>query len=278
MADDLDRIEAHVVGAVAGGWQRQVVTFRRALLALWSANDGRVTASDVRALASRLDVTPPTLDPTALLLPAAERGNARVKAETRAALGVQTPAILTAAQTKPAEAVREMQRRAGVLDLRTMSGILGVLGPLGKSAADLEAAASYAVHTAANEATIEAARQADADLVFVPERDACLECINRGGDTGDAATGNPPPVHPRCRCELQEFNDPEVPKALKRESIRSVLRGFSLPSESEAARLRAAAEMLRRRPVAPKSVQDYARAAIKRGKFGRGRRVPGRRK
>jgi hypothetical protein len=38
--------------------------------------------------------------------------------------------------------------------------------------------------------------------------------------------------------------------------------------------LRAARDMLGRRPAAPESVKAYARAAIRRGKFPRGRKLP----
>jgi hypothetical protein len=278
VAANLDAHEAKVVEAIAGDWSRQVVRFRRALLALWSASDGRITAADVRALATRLDTRPAVVDAAILLTPAARIGDARVSAKTNVDLDLSTPAIIARAQGKPADAVAEMQRRAGALDLSSMSGLLGVLGPLGRSVNELGGAAQYATHKAANEATAAAARQVDASVVFVPERDACLECNGYAGLTGEEALAVMPPVHPWCRCELQEFSDPDVPKALQREALRSVLRGFSLPSESTAERLRATSRALASLPRAPQSVIDYARNAVKRGGYGSGRSVPTNRK
>lgn len=277
MAANLDAHEAKVIAAVAGPWEREVATFRRALIALWSANGGSLTAAQVRALASRLNTSPAQVDAAGLLLPAARIGDARVAAKTAISLDLTATSIITEAQSGPARAVRELGRRAGVLDLSSQSGLLGVLGPLGSSVNNLRGSAQYATHRAANEATAEAARQVDAPLTFVPERDSCLECNGYAGLTGEEALAVMPPVHPWCRCELQEYEDPSVPVALKREAVRSVLRGFSLPSESEAERLRAAADLLKRRPKAPQSVLDYARRSVKGDGFGRGRGLPTRR-
>jgi hypothetical protein len=273
VSDRTDRIESEVTAAVAGAWGKEVETFRKALLALWSARGERLTSAEVRSLASRLDVRIGAVDAAGLLTPAAVAGDAKVRAKTAVHLSTSAVAALGTVHDKPPAAVAEMLKRATVLDLSTLPGVLGIVAPLSRSVTDMRAAASVAVQTAANEATVSAAAQAEAKLVFVPERDACLDCIGLGGATGDAI--EVPPIHPFCRCELEEYVDEDVPLALRRESVRSVLRGFSLPSESEAARLRAAKEMLARRPAAPESVKAYARQALKRGKFGRGRGVPG---
>jgi hypothetical protein len=272
---DLDDIEAEVTAAVAGKWEREVATFRKALLALWSANGQHVTAAQVRALASRLDTSPAAVNAAKALLPAARAGDGRVSAKTDVLPPSKVAtAALASARSKPAEAVAEVAKRAVALNLDTLSGVLGMLGPLGTSVNSMRGAASYAVQTAANEAAVSAIEQTDGKVVFVPERDACLDCIDRAGDTGEAATSDPPPLHPHCRCELQEYEDEDVPLALKREAVRSVLRGFSLPSESQAARLRAAKEMLGRRPTAPASVKRYAETAVSKGKFPRGTASP----
>lgn len=275
MADSLEDVERKTVEAVAGKWSREVEAFRRALLARWSANGQSLTPAEVRALASKLDTSPAQVNAAKALLPAAALGDARVKAKTKVQLPSKAAVkALTGAQAKPRAAVAESLTRAAGLDLGTVAGVLGVLGPLGASVNAMKGAASYAVNAAANEALASAAEQADEKVVFIAERDACVDCITRGGDTGEAALTDPPPLHPWCRCELGTYDDPAVPLAMKRESVRSVLRGFSLPSESNAARLRAAQQMLRKGPVAPASVKRYAAAAIKSGKFGAGRSVP----
>jgi len=65
-----------------------------------------------------------------------------------------------------------------------------------------------------------------------------------------------------------------LPEALKREARRSVARGFSLPSESEAQRLAATDRLLREGAGLPKTVEAAARRAVDRGGYPRGRKVP----
>lgn len=147
---------------------------------------------------------------------------------------------------------------------------------------------------ASNEAITAVAREVD-DLVSVwrSERDACLHCLAYQGqiDTGDGYpegrtfgktaldTGpvSGPPLHPNCRCtQSLVHKDAASPlaKALEREAKRSVLRGWSLESESEKSRLDAAKRLVDRGTTLPKSVQEYARRSVKSGGFGRGRRPP----
>lgn len=268
----LEQVELDVTKAVAGSWRAQVEAVKKRLIVAHSTK-GELTDAEVRAALRGLTVSPAALNAAKALLPAALVGDARVEGKTAVHLGAKPKAVLAAARRKPAAAVKEATRRIGVVPLSTLVGVLAVLGPLTKSAAEMEGAASYAVHLAANEAATSAAEQTGAKLVFVAERDACLECNGYAGATGDDIPEVP--VHPNCRCELQPYDDPAIPVALKREALRSVLRGFSLPSESEAARVRAAKAALRSRPNAPQSVKDYAAAAVKRGKFPRGRSVPG---
>lgn len=272
MAGGLDPIEAAAVEAVAGSWSRSVEAFKRALLAAQAR--GPVTLADVHALAQRLDVTPPRLGHgqiVDLLRPAALVGDARVASTTEVAVAGAATAALANVGGKPAVAKAEMLTRASVLNLDTVTGLLGVLGPLGRSVNEMQGSASYAVHAAANEATASAARQAEQHYVFQPERDACLDCVALAGEVD----GETPPVHPWCRCTVRPYDDPAVVAAIKREALRSTLRGFSLPSESEKARLRAAQAALRGRPAAPESVKRYAAASVRRGRFARGRGVPG---
>lgn len=273
--DELEAHEAKVVEAVAGPWEKSTIAFRKALLARWSANGGTISAAEVRVLARRLDTRSKAAPAATLLGKAAEIGDARVQAKTEIVADAGAAKIVAEAATKPGPAKAEMLRRAGALDLSTMSGLLSLVGPLGRSVGEMKGAAQYATHATANAATIAAAEEAGDELVFVPERDACVRhCNPRAGDVGEAATSDPPPLHPWCRCRLEPFTDPGVPRALKREAVRSTLRGFSLPSESEAERLRAAAELLRRQPAAPESVKAYARRAVREGKFPRGRSLP----
>lgn len=98
-----------------------------------------------------------------------------------------------------------------------------------------------------------------------------------------------PPRHPHCRCvpelwfgaslpvghpgETSLYNAPDLaaqvdlPAALRREAKRSVLYGWSLPSESGTVRLKAAERLLAKGAGLPKSVEERARKAVKAGKF-----------
>jgi len=98
-----------------------------------------------------------------------------------------------------------------------------------------------------------------------------------------------PPRHRYCRChpeiwygpavpaggpeETSLYNRPgvganvDLPAALRREAKRSILYGWSLPSESNTARLDAAARLLAKGAGLPKSVEAKSRAAVNKGKF-----------
>jgi len=98
-----------------------------------------------------------------------------------------------------------------------------------------------------------------------------------------------PPRHPHCRCipelwygpavapggpeETSLYNQPDVganvdlPAALRREAKRSILYGWSVPSESSTVRIDAASRLLAKGAGLPKSVEARARAAVKKGKF-----------
>lgn len=96
-----------------------------------------------------------------------------------------------------------------------------------------------------------------------------------------------PPLHPHCRCRLIPwlgpvakhpvdtaiYNRPQLQEqvdlaaAMRREAKRAVLRGWSLPSESEAVRLRAADRLLRRGAGLPKTVEARARKAVRAKRF-----------
>lgn len=134
-------------------------------------------------------------------------------------------------------------------------------------------------------------------LMWVPERDACVRCARYAGlrllrpgdrfpgglsydpeqDTTDAMTVKGPPLHPHCRCELQQVrkgDSEDASAALRREADRSVLKGWSLESESNAARERAAKALLQSGVQAPASVKAEARRRL-RGDGPFVREVPG---
>lgn len=147
-----------------------------------------------------------------------------------------------------------------------------------------------AVNRAGNEGSTAIADAADLPTVWVAETNACVRCLAYSGRVakpggtfpGGLTYGRPkyadngplphPPLHPHCRCTVEPLQSGEYAKALRREADRSVLRGFSLESESMATRIDATERLLGKNPDAPASVIDYARRAVKRGEFlSRGR-------
>lgn len=98
-----------------------------------------------------------------------------------------------------------------------------------------------------------------------------------------------PPRHPHCRCHPElwygpardeggpfdnaVYNNPQIaagvdlPAALRREAKRSILRGWSLPSESAKARLDAADRLLAIGSGMPRTVEDRARRAVHNRRF-----------
>lgn len=139
-----------------------------------------------------------------------------------------------------------------------------------------------------------ARRQPDASVMWVAERDACLTCQRLSGHIMPPGRRFPaamtygdkslkwdkfdgfPPRHPHCRCRIRVVigDMSAASAALQREARRSIVRGFSLPTESGAARVRAADRLLRRGAGLPRSVEAYGRAAVAAGRFPRGRSVP----
>lgn len=127
--------------------------------------------------------------------------------------------------------------------------------------------------------------------LWVAERDACVHCLAYSGMTtgyrgefpddltfGDRPipqehTLKAPPLHPHCRCKAVPWNDAwrtpgeavSAPEALQREAVRSVLKGWALDSESNAARMRAAQRLLNSGPNIPKTVIEEAQRSLRKG-------------
>lgn len=132
-------------------------------------------------------------------------------------------------------------------------------------------------------------------VVWVSERDACVHCTGLAGEavpfgqpfpaespfaekqlTWQGYNGRPP-RHPNCRCRLIPWDGTaETTEALRREAERSIARGWSLPTESNAQRLRALDRLLRMSGSRlPPSVLRRARQALAGRNFPQGRNFPG---
>lgn len=146
------------------------------------------------------------------------------------------------------------------------------------------------VNRAGNAGATAVADAAGRPTVWISEVNACVTCLAYSGTVAKPGKNFPagltygerstvaspvpyPPAHPHCRCTVEPLNDQSYADALRRESDRSVLRGFSLASEPMGVRIAAAERLLAKGVEAPKSVKAYAAKAIKRGEFptrGRG--------
>jgi hypothetical protein len=158
--------------------------------------------------------------------------------------------------------------------------------------------ASSLVHDAARSGMDQVATADGWSQIWQGERNACLRCQSFQG-----AIAEPPdfeflpvllgrwlrpgdelgamiPLHDHCRCRgrlvradqarVSSLMDPgSLTNVLQREARRSIVLGLALPSESQAARQRAAKELLARRGGArlPKTVEARARRRIASGQF-----------
>lgn len=240
---------------------------------------------------------------------ATEQGKDFVRAATgkAAAANVATPAVSLADERKAvAAAVKEGESAFKKLLRRPVVERLGLRGLLAglRQARNVLGRAKSTITTSVNanvERTMRAtstANKAPMEL-WVAERDACVRCsayagrlVKTGEDFPGGLSWDPnqrdtkapdvrPPLHPHCRCRLVPWNpawakegEVSLPEAVSREAQRSVARGFSLPSESNASRIRALKELLKGSPDLPKTVLERARRDLNRGEFGRGRSVP----
>ena len=172
------------------------------------------------------------------------------------------------------------------------SHLLVALGAARAAVSAVRAHIAWVVNTAVNEG-LDAVVRASAQMrLWVSEADACVRCLAYTGRT--ALIGEPfpggrswdprqrrirapgvegPPLHAHCRCRCVPWSDSwtasgvPFPLALEREAHRSLAYGRARPSESRAARLRAARELLRTEPDLLPSVEARARTAVRTGRF-----------
>lgn len=182
--------------------------------------------------------------------------------------------------------------------LRVLSGegqrgttlLLEQRAAFGVARARASGVARWSANAAANRARTLVADELGAGTVWVTERDACVHCLAYAGEVAlpgrsfpvglsfDPAGGLPafrdelpePPLHPHCRCQVTPWSPAwgtALPDALRREAERSVLKGWALPTETEAARARAAAQLLEDGPqeLDVKSVRRQARRDLAAG-------------
>jgi hypothetical protein len=163
------------------------------------------------------------------------------------------------------------------------------------------------LRTLVNEQANSAARDVAADVgarpMWVAERNACATCLALSGhfpgpdglfDASLTFGPHPlewtpvggltqPPRHPRCRCRCtpyfgDDLSPSSFPMVLRRESERSIMHGWALPSEPDSIRQQAASRLLTRivshhgtAPSGwkvPKSVEKSTEKRLRKGTFG----------
>jgi hypothetical protein len=284
--DDALSLEQRLVALSAGEWLDQVDELRailaaggpgiRALVLSMLAPEVEGLAAVALADAVDLGVERGSTAIGAEFKAKDEKAAAKVANRTGAARGA-----LVGLDEKIADAVRTARRlaSAGADDV-------AIVAPLSRARNDTKAALTWAANRAMNEGTLASAKRAKLPVVWVGERDACQHCLKLSGvvaDSGDEfdwqdtyaaaplskppVTLDAPPRHPNCRCHLEPLNHPSYAAALRREADRSILRGWSLESESEAARVVAAQRLLASGVTAPASVKAAAKAAVREGRF-----------
>lgn len=260
-----------------------------------------------RATARRLLGDVANRGPTALwsaLAGALTLGVEQGTAFVRAASGgdVSAPAVPRAARVLRDQAlrVREMveQRRDRALFLlhpdrvTRWSHMLAGLGAARAVLPAVRAHVAWVVNTAVSQGWDGVARATAPMRLWVSEADACVHCLAYTGRTVAADEPFPgglswdprqrrtavaavegPPLHAHCRCRVVPWDDAwttsgiPFPLALRREAHRSIAYGRARPSESRAARLRAARELLRVEPHLLPAVEARARTALREGRF-----------
>jgi len=165
----------------------------------------------------------------------------------------------------------ELARSYG-LDLRERENITAVVGKAHTSVSRSKATARWVANRAVSAGTSAVARASGSNLLWVAERNGCLDCLAYSGWVTEP--GKPfhkvsfatkpmpefgvqlyPPRHPNCRCQVEVTDLPPGRSDLNlaREAERSVARGLS-DFESEKERLRAADKLVKGVTLLPKSV------------------------
>lgn len=280
--DELARLERAVLRAAGiADYLKRVDTLRRLLAAESDTIRGIVLAMvaprvEAQALAAVLDAFKAgALDALSILDEIGAEPISRIGRPSADAKG-----IVRGLDKAGREALAKAQKLA-----RAGADLHAVTAPLIAHGNTIGARVTEAVNRAGNEGSTAIADAAGIPTVWVAETNACVRCLKYSGRVaqpgedfpGGLTYGRPkyadngplphPPLHPHCRCTVEPMRSREYASALRREADRSVLRGFSLESESMGTRVDAAERLLRTSPDAPKSVLAYARSAVRRGEF-----------
>jgi hypothetical protein len=191
----------------------------------------------------------------------------------------------------PDKAVKQALRDAAKIaraGIRTQADASAVAGKVKAAKATIEGHARSVANEGINAGTAAVATHMELRLLWVAERNACLDCLAHAGHAvtpGDLFPGvsfDPrsrprevefPPLHPNCRCQVRTFDGPAGPPPPDRSSIspaarlaaearRSVVYQWT-DYESGPAQRRAAEALLRAGAGLPASVEQRARRMLR---------------
>jgi len=308
-------IVRRVTGAISAGIDELVTAILAAFEGARLAAGGVLTPEAARsigaALAARLAVNWTPMAPGLIRaateardlgvvravrrIPPGETHHLATTANWRGRLGGRPPRVPNADQAMR-DGIAEAQAiaRAGV---RTRHDAAAVAGRLRATRARIQGHARLVANEGINAGTAEVALTIGHRLLWVAERNACLDCLAHAGyavEPGDmfpALSFDPnargvlpvkyPPLHPNCRCQVRTFDgpagapDPDRSKVdpaarLAAEARRSVVYQWT-DHESGPAAMRAAESLLAAGAGLPSSVVKRARIALRKGGVGRPR-------
>lgn len=202
--------------------------------------------------------------------------------------------VLDAARGLADAVTTQLRLAARLLSPRVVSGsgwrgvIIG-LAAARRAATLVRQAIAWAVHRAINDGAAQAATHYGARGLWVSEPDACVICLAYAGHLTDRdgrfpgglsmdpnsrstsrAALDGPPAHVNCRCRLVPWmpdwdtGPGSLPDLLRDQAWRSVAAGRGRPSESRAARRRAAQALLARRGLSARVRREAAATAAGR--------------
>lgn len=208
------------------------------------------------------------------------------------------PVVTAVVRTAPAAAAAHLRQAVQALSgAQDAAAVEQALTVADRAPAALTLAAQWAVNRAAASSVRATAAKLGAELLWIAERDACVVCLALAGHTADPQAGDGfdefatfgphrpaapwppgqpllcPPRHPHCRCQIVVWlgsaaGQPDLPASLRHEAKRSILRGYSRPSEPHTIRIAAARKLLASGSAdMPKSVRAHAAAAVLAGRF-----------
>lgn len=185
-------------------------------------------------------------------------------------------------------------RMAERLPFDRKGDVHAVAGRVRQGLSRAQATARYAANEGINAGTAEVARTMGLRLLWVAERNACLDClahagwaVNPGAMFPAGLTFDPlrvgrvravayPPLHPNCRCQVRTYDGPAGKPPADRsrvdpaarvyaEARRSVVYQWTDYASGAAAR-RAAEALLQAGADLPRTVEQRARTALRSGR------------